>query len=154
MEDDMRSNVLAVIARTADRYEGKWRERSEAYWLSRMVQGTGRLASALTDEHDETPDHELLQIAAVAINWLEMRWAHQEELMEALSRTAKELRSLAQEARAAQPGEGQPVKRGRGRPRKDRLIAPMPEEQDFDLGQEDDEGELAAVEPAFATASE
>lgn len=50
-----------------------WRGESESYWFARLVEEVGELGGALVGNHNDTPDHELSQIAAIALNWLEMR---------------------------------------------------------------------------------
>lgn len=50
-----------------------WRKEPESYWLSRLIEEVGELAMALNDRHEHTPELELRQIAAIAINWLDMR---------------------------------------------------------------------------------
>ena len=57
------------------RYRSHWRDRSELFWLSRLMQEVGELSAALTDNHDDSPDHELLQIASICLNWLDKRSA-------------------------------------------------------------------------------
>lgn len=63
--------VLAV----ADRYRDKWQERDEGYWLQRLMQEVGELASVLAGDHEDTVEHELTQVASIAINWLRKRAA-------------------------------------------------------------------------------
>lgn len=55
------------------KYSAKWRDRDEHYWMERLMQEVGELASALAGDHDDPPEWELKQIAAICINWLEMR---------------------------------------------------------------------------------
>ena len=50
-----------------------WQERDENYWLQRLVQEVGELASALAADHDDPPEWELMQIRAIAGNWLRKR---------------------------------------------------------------------------------
>lgn len=50
-----------------------WRDKTESYWLSRLVEEVGELASSLNGRHPHDPDTELTQIASMCINWLEMR---------------------------------------------------------------------------------
>jgi len=57
----------------ADEYADKWRDRDDAYWLQRLMQEVGELASALAGDHPDSPEHELEQIGSIAINWLRKR---------------------------------------------------------------------------------
>lgn len=50
-----------------------WREKAQSYWLARLMQEVGELASSLVGEHNDPPEWELSQIAAISMNWLEMR---------------------------------------------------------------------------------
>ncbi len=69
--------VLEVLA-LKDQHKATWRRRPETFWLARLVAEVGELSLALlgtepTKPHLHTPDSELKQIAAIAMNWLEMR---------------------------------------------------------------------------------
>lgn len=67
--DDLIGFVIAL----KQQYAEKWRDKPESYWLMRLIQEIGELASALANDHEHTPDHELEQIASITLNWLEMR---------------------------------------------------------------------------------
>jgi hypothetical protein len=62
-------NALAL----KDKHRKTWRDKPESYWLARLVGEVGELAGALVGDHDDSPDWELQQIAAICLNWLEMR---------------------------------------------------------------------------------
>ena len=47
-----------------------WRNEPEEYWLMRLMQEVGELASSLANDHDDPPDWELMQIRAICGNWL------------------------------------------------------------------------------------
>jgi hypothetical protein len=64
--------TAAVIA-VADRYAGKWADKDDAYWMARLTQEVGELASSLVGDHADPPEHELRQIGSIAINWLRRR---------------------------------------------------------------------------------
>ena len=51
----------------------RWRDKDDSYWLARLMQEVGELASSLVGDHEDTPEHELQQIASIAINWLDHR---------------------------------------------------------------------------------
>lgn len=50
-----------------------WRDMPESYWLARLMQEVGELGSSLVGDHDDPVEWELMQIAAICLNWLEMR---------------------------------------------------------------------------------
>lgn len=56
-----------------EKYRELWRERPESFWLARLMQEVGELASVLAGDHSDPLEHELKQIAAICLNWLEMR---------------------------------------------------------------------------------
>ena len=50
-----------------------WRDKPESYWLARLMQEVGELGSSLVGDHDDPPEWELKQIAAICLNWIDMR---------------------------------------------------------------------------------
>ena len=50
-----------------------WREEPDNYWVVRLFEEVGELASALVNRHEHTPELELAQISAICLNWLEKR---------------------------------------------------------------------------------
>jgi NTP pyrophosphatase (non-canonical NTP hydrolase) len=50
-----------------------WRDKPEEYWMARLMQEVGELASALVGDHADSPDLELCEIASICLNWLDMR---------------------------------------------------------------------------------
>ncbi len=66
-------SILDQVLKLKEQHAATWRDKPESYWLARLVQKTGELASSLVGDHTDTPDHELRQIAAIALNWLEAR---------------------------------------------------------------------------------
>lgn len=50
-----------------------WRDKAEWYWLARFTEEVGELAGALVGNHVGPVEWELSQIAAIALNWLDMR---------------------------------------------------------------------------------
>lgn len=62
-------DVMALKAHHAD----KWQDQPDSYWFARLAQELGELGSSLVGDHDDTPEHELRQIASIALNWLELR---------------------------------------------------------------------------------
>ena len=64
---------VAVVINLMELHRETWRDQPEDYWLARLMQEMGELAGALVESHQHTPDHELKQIAAICLNWLDMR---------------------------------------------------------------------------------
>lgn len=58
------------VVRLAEKYREQWSDRPDAYWLMRLMQEVGELASVLAGDHDDTVEHELRQVASIALNWL------------------------------------------------------------------------------------
>ena len=63
----------AQVAALQAKYKDQWRDEPESYWLARLMQEVGELSSSLVGDHEDSPEHELQQIASIALNWLEMR---------------------------------------------------------------------------------
>jgi hypothetical protein len=61
---------VAVLKNTRRK---KWRSKPDSYWFQRLVAEVGELGGALAGDHPHPPDWELIQIASICINWLEMR---------------------------------------------------------------------------------
>lgn len=76
----MGETIKAVI-RLKKKYEEYWRDKPESYWFAKLIQECGELGSSLVGDHGDTPDHELEQIAAICLNWLEMREPQEESKM-------------------------------------------------------------------------
>ena len=69
-----RHSVREVLTLMLDNRE-RWRDRDNNYWMARLTQEVGELASSLIGDHDDPPEHELRQIASIALNWLDWRWS-------------------------------------------------------------------------------
>lgn len=65
--------VLKSVVDLAFEHRETWRDKPEDYWLARLMQEVGEAASSLVGDHDDPVEWELTQIAAICINWLEMR---------------------------------------------------------------------------------
>jgi hypothetical protein len=50
-----------------------WRDKPDSFWLAGLAEEVLELTSALEGRHEHMPDTELAQIAAIALNWLELR---------------------------------------------------------------------------------
>lgn len=63
----------AAVLKLRRKHDKTWRNKPESYWLAALLEEFGELGSALNGEHEHEPDYELCQIAAICLNWLEMR---------------------------------------------------------------------------------
>ncbi len=71
--DALRSAVISEVMCLKEKHSRTWRDREESYWMARLTQEIGELASSLVGDHKDSPDWELKQIATISLNWLEMR---------------------------------------------------------------------------------
>ena len=62
-----------LIAANVLEHQDYWHDKPDLYWFARLTQEVGELGSALVGDHDDSPEHELVQIAAIATNWLKRR---------------------------------------------------------------------------------
>lgn len=51
------------------------RDKGDDWWFMMLAEEIGELAGALRDQHEDPPEWELMQIASIALNWLEKRGA-------------------------------------------------------------------------------
>jgi hypothetical protein len=65
--------ILDEVLELTKKHVETWRDKPEDYWLARLMQEVGELASSLVGDHDDPPEWELKQIAAICLNWLDMR---------------------------------------------------------------------------------
>ena len=65
--------IVGQVLDLQRKHKDTWADRPDAYWFARLVEEVGELGAALVDDHEHTPDWELAQIAAIAINWLRHR---------------------------------------------------------------------------------
>jgi hypothetical protein len=65
------------------KYSTHWRLNDETYWLARFMEEVGELAGALVGNHVGPVEWELSQLAAIALNWLDMRAARAQAAKEA-----------------------------------------------------------------------
>ena len=61
------------VADLANKHNTTWRDKPESYWLARLTGEVGELACSLVGDHEGPIDWELKQIAAICLNWLDMR---------------------------------------------------------------------------------
>ncbi len=55
------------------KYRGYWYEKSEWYWLKRLLEEVWELIGTMVGWHKHSTDLELSQISTITANWLEMR---------------------------------------------------------------------------------
>ena len=67
-------SILKVWS-NAEKYSHKWQNKDDDYWCLRLMQEVGELSASLADDHEHTPDYELIQIAGICINWLALMLA-------------------------------------------------------------------------------
>ena len=72
---DDRALAQLSVTELARFHKLMWRDESESYWLSQLIEEVAELAAALLGKHDDPPEWELMQIASIAINWLARRKA-------------------------------------------------------------------------------
>jgi hypothetical protein len=65
--------ALDGVLRVANNHIETWRNLPESKWYLGLMEEMAELGLALVGEHQHLPDHELRQIAAIAINWLDYR---------------------------------------------------------------------------------
>lgn len=70
------NDVISKIIELQVKHQETWRDRSESYWLARLMEEIGELAGALVGDHEHSPDWELQQVAAIVMNWLDYRKEH------------------------------------------------------------------------------
>jgi len=66
-------DIVKETINLKEQHKETWRDKPESYWLARLMQEVGELGSSLVGDHDDPAEWELMQIAAICLNWLEMR---------------------------------------------------------------------------------
>ena len=67
------SDIVGDVHDLAYEHRDAWSGESDEWWLQRLVEEVGELASSLAGRHEHDPESELRQIAAIALNWLAER---------------------------------------------------------------------------------
>ena len=67
------SKQIQAVLQLKEKHKDTWRDKPDDYWLARLMEETGELASSLVGHHEHDPDWELSQISAICMNWLEKR---------------------------------------------------------------------------------
>lgn len=66
----MTADISGGIEETAKRYTKYWHDKSMLYWYWRLFQEVFELGLALLGLHNDTVEHEVIQIASIATNML------------------------------------------------------------------------------------
>ena len=69
----MTTEVERLVLELKHGHRHTWRRKSGLYWLLKLLEEVVELSLALVGLHKHTPEHELAQIATIAMNWLELR---------------------------------------------------------------------------------
>jgi hypothetical protein len=64
--------ILATI-RLQKKYQSYWRDKSDWYWFFRLLQEFWELFGSLAGWHKDPVKWELMQIAAICLNWMYKR---------------------------------------------------------------------------------
>lgn len=54
-------------------HKATWRTEPESVWFAGLVEEVAELGQSLVGKHEHPPEIELRQIAAICLNWLDMR---------------------------------------------------------------------------------
>jgi hypothetical protein len=68
------SDVEWHVLRLKDAHKSTWSDKPTWYWYLGLLEEVGELFLSLLRLHKDSPEHELKQIATIAMNWLEKRW--------------------------------------------------------------------------------
>lgn len=68
-EMDMTTPVLATL-RLMSKHKTYWRDKSDWYWMWRLSQEVLELFGSLIGLHKDPVKWELMQIAAICMNWM------------------------------------------------------------------------------------
>ena len=67
------SNIILPVFELTEKHKETWRNNPESVWLAGLIEEVAELAQSIGGKHEHTPEQELRQIAAIALNWLDMR---------------------------------------------------------------------------------
>ncbi len=67
------STTTQEVLELKKRHEQTWRGRPESRWIRGLLGELAELARSLLGLHHHPPEWELMQIAAICLNWLEYR---------------------------------------------------------------------------------
>lgn len=63
---------LVKVLNLKDKHRHTWRDKPAWYWYLGLFEEVVELALALMGIHKDKPEWELMQIAAICLNWLDM----------------------------------------------------------------------------------
>lgn len=66
-------SVIGDVLKLKEQHKGTWRNKPSWFWYLSLFEEIIELTFALVGLHRHSPDTELAQIAAIALNWLELR---------------------------------------------------------------------------------
>lgn len=72
-------NAMSVeesVIKLKREHKQTWRDKPDWFWLLGLLEEVWELALALVGLHRHSPEVELRQISAIAMNWLEKRETH------------------------------------------------------------------------------
>jgi hypothetical protein len=69
----MEAHIFLPIFALAEQHKETWRQDPESTWIKGLLEEVRELQDALEGKHKHPPDLELMQIAAICMNWLDMR---------------------------------------------------------------------------------
>ena len=68
--DEMDGTPVLRVIRLQAKYKTYWRDKSDWYWAWRLFQEFCELIGSLLGLHKDPAKWELMQIAAICINWI------------------------------------------------------------------------------------
>ena len=70
------TTVLETISLMSD-HKTTWRDKPEWFWFLMLLEEVVELLGALVGWHKDPIDFELMQIASICMNWMDMRRSRQ-----------------------------------------------------------------------------
>jgi hypothetical protein len=68
--EDMEGTPVLATIRLRNKYKFHWRNKSDWYWMWRLTQEVFELFGSLLGLHKDPARWELMQIAAISLNWM------------------------------------------------------------------------------------
>jgi len=65
--------AIKRVIELREKHINTWRNRRQWYWSLFLLEEIAELLLSLVGIHDDDPSWELTQIAAICVNWIEMR---------------------------------------------------------------------------------
>jgi hypothetical protein len=67
------THIDNVVLATRHEHRNSWRDQDDEYWLARLYEEIDELTASVSGAHDDSVEHELVQIASICMNWLDKR---------------------------------------------------------------------------------